>query len=327
MATDATGTPTSPDSIPTYNTSVDAPSGLGFNAAMTAIQTALSARAWIDGAIVAGTRIIANKLLSADANQAFRIMGNGKLEWGAGGASALDSSLERVAASSLQTNSRIIVSRNGAGDEILIGKASADSVERYKVKANGEISWGAGGATPMDTQLSRTNANELSLGANDKLIVGSGGLGFSDGTTQTTASGGGTGAFAVRRSTNQTITGASTEKVQFATEDLDSSSWFDSATNHRYTPLTAGWYNLQAYIDFTDSWNDAAAAIHLYKNGSLHRTLWKTNHMVHHDVSVWGGSALVQANGSTDYFEVFVQNADIGRVIQGRFEGWLVKAS
>lgn len=46
MATDATGTPTSPDSIPTYNTSVDAPSGLGFNAAMAAIQTALSGR-WL----------------------------------------------------------------------------------------------------------------------------------------------------------------------------------------------------------------------------------------------------------------------------------------
>lgn len=41
---DATGTPTSPDSIPTYNTAADAPSGLGFNSAMAAIQTALSAR-------------------------------------------------------------------------------------------------------------------------------------------------------------------------------------------------------------------------------------------------------------------------------------------
>lgn len=39
MPTDATGTPTSPDSIPKYNTSADAPSGLGFNAAMDAIQT------------------------------------------------------------------------------------------------------------------------------------------------------------------------------------------------------------------------------------------------------------------------------------------------
>jgi hypothetical protein len=44
MATDATGTPTSPDNIPTYNTAVDAPSGLGFNAAMAAIQTALNTR-------------------------------------------------------------------------------------------------------------------------------------------------------------------------------------------------------------------------------------------------------------------------------------------
>jgi hypothetical protein len=44
MATDATGTPTAPDSIPKFNTSVDAPSGLGSNAQMDAIQTALSAR-------------------------------------------------------------------------------------------------------------------------------------------------------------------------------------------------------------------------------------------------------------------------------------------
>lgn len=44
MALDATGIPTSPDSIPKYNTAVDPPSGKGFNAAMDAIQVALSAR-------------------------------------------------------------------------------------------------------------------------------------------------------------------------------------------------------------------------------------------------------------------------------------------
>lgn len=41
---DATGTPTSPDNIPTYSTSADPPSGKGFNTAMAAIQTALTAR-------------------------------------------------------------------------------------------------------------------------------------------------------------------------------------------------------------------------------------------------------------------------------------------
>jgi microcystin-dependent protein len=43
MPTDATGTPT-PLGIPTFNTSVDAPSGLGFNAAMPVIDTLIQAR-------------------------------------------------------------------------------------------------------------------------------------------------------------------------------------------------------------------------------------------------------------------------------------------
>lgn len=54
MATDATGATTSPDGIPTYNTSVDAPSGLGFNAAMAQIQVALSARVNKPAGIVSG---------------------------------------------------------------------------------------------------------------------------------------------------------------------------------------------------------------------------------------------------------------------------------
>ena len=54
MATDATGTPTSPDNIPTYNTAVDAPSGKGFNAAMVSIQTALNNRITTPGGIAIG---------------------------------------------------------------------------------------------------------------------------------------------------------------------------------------------------------------------------------------------------------------------------------
>lgn len=54
MATDATGTPTSPDNIPTFNTAVDAPSGLGSNAQMAAIQTALNNRVTTPGGILTG---------------------------------------------------------------------------------------------------------------------------------------------------------------------------------------------------------------------------------------------------------------------------------
>ena len=39
---DASGTPTSPDNIPTFNTAVDPPSGKGFNTAMAQIQTIIT---------------------------------------------------------------------------------------------------------------------------------------------------------------------------------------------------------------------------------------------------------------------------------------------
>lgn len=53
MATDATGAPT-PLGIPKYNPSVDAPSGLGFNAAMDAIDTLVANRAEKPAGIASG---------------------------------------------------------------------------------------------------------------------------------------------------------------------------------------------------------------------------------------------------------------------------------
>lgn len=53
MATDATGSPT-PLGIPKYNTSADAPSGLGFNAAMDAIDALVTARVAKPSGIAAG---------------------------------------------------------------------------------------------------------------------------------------------------------------------------------------------------------------------------------------------------------------------------------
>lgn len=103
MATDATGTPTSLG-IPTYNTAADSPSGLGFNAAMAVINTLIGARAMTDAVTVAGTRIIANKLSGGDAQPAFRVLGDGTLSWGPGGASAPDVVLYRTASGRLKTD-------------------------------------------------------------------------------------------------------------------------------------------------------------------------------------------------------------------------------
>lgn len=57
MATDATGTPTTNLSIPKYDPSVDAPSGLGFNAAMDFIDTLINGRAALASPTFTGTPI------------------------------------------------------------------------------------------------------------------------------------------------------------------------------------------------------------------------------------------------------------------------------
>lgn len=107
MAVDATGTP-SPLGIPKYNTGADAPSGKGLNAIVDALDTLLAARVSKDHVEVAATRIFASKLLAADANPAFRILGDGKHEWGAGGASAVDTNLYRSAANVLKTDDTLL---------------------------------------------------------------------------------------------------------------------------------------------------------------------------------------------------------------------------
>ena len=60
MATDATGTPTTNFSIPKYDTTNDSPSGLGFNAAMDAIDTTLAGFPQSPSGIVSGEAMVYN---------------------------------------------------------------------------------------------------------------------------------------------------------------------------------------------------------------------------------------------------------------------------
>lgn len=60
MATDATGTPTTNFSIPKFDTTNDSPSGLGFNAAMDAIDTTLLGFPQAPAGIVSGEAMVYN---------------------------------------------------------------------------------------------------------------------------------------------------------------------------------------------------------------------------------------------------------------------------
>jgi hypothetical protein len=101
--------------------------------------------------------------------------------------------------------------------------------------------------------------------------------------------------FSAFRSGNQTVTGQTTTKVQINSESWDSDSCFDPTTNYRFTPNKAGYYQISGlgYGSGNTYWS-------LYKNGS--------------ELHTWGslqnfpgnGSFVVEANGSSDYFELYV---------------------
>lgn len=190
MALDATGTPTALG-IPKYNTAADPPSGKGFNAAMDALDTLLAARLLTDAVTVAGTRVLATKLLTGDANQAFRIMGDGKLEWGAGGASAPDVNLYRSAANMLKTDDAFVAAGSVSADGVLLtgassyfgarsqtadatifaSRATGQAADRFTINNAGTLRWGDGTAAP-DVILYRNLAN--SLRTDDSFYVGGG---------------------------------------------------------------------------------------------------------------------------------------------------------
>ena len=117
-----------------------------------------------------------------------------------------------------------------------------------------------------------------------------------------------TPSFHAHASGNQTISDNTLTKVQFPSEDYDTSSTFDHSTNHRFTPGVAGKYFL--YYQFkieTGANNNNFNYIegHIYKNGS---TIAKVNNDFrddnlgrHHTIT----AGLVVESDADDYFEVF----------------------
>lgn len=112
------------------------------------------------------------------------------------------------------------------------------------------------------------------------------------------------GAFLAYLSANQTgLTGGANNKVNLDTDSIDIDSWFDAATNHRYTPLVAGTYLIFGMVRTTQTATDAPQAL-IYKNGSL----------VYQGTYTLGGIAsaissisvgLLTMNGSTDFAELY----------------------
>jgi hypothetical protein len=108
-------------------------------------------------------------------------------------------------------------------------------------------------------------------------------------------------AFSAYLGSSQTVTAGVTTKIQFNTEDFDTSSAYDNATNYRYTPLVAGYYaiNIGCYVFGAVT----QLNLYVYKNGS--GTGVKSTFSLQNSASsqICTFSQILYLNGTTDYIE------------------------
>ncbi len=130
----------------------------------------------------------------------------------------------------------------------------------------------------------------------------------------------------------QQVTANTWTKVIFDTEEVDTHSLYDTS-NGRFTPQTAGYYQMNAQIQPASAY--ATQAIAIYKNGVSERM---GSYNLNQDMGSAHVNAIVYANGSSDYFELywrtgstqFINGSDSsGGVNQGftYFQGYLIRTA
>lgn len=138
-------------------------------------------------------------------------------------------------------------------------------------------------------------------------------------------------AFCARMTADQTVTTATWTKCQLGTEDFDTNGCFDSSTNYRFTPNVAGYYlfNFSVTTSASGAMTTSSAA-GIYKNGALN--VYGGYGVYNHSTFRIGGSTLLYANGTTDYFELwgFVVGSSpkiVSGTVETYFDGHLVRAA
>ena len=133
------------------------------------------------------------------------------------------------------------------------------------------------------------------------------------------AAAGNTPAFMAYSTTN-TVSVATWSRANFHLEFFDTDNCFDSSANHRFIPSESGKYFLYCQLEFSQLDNGLVAKLAIRKNGT---ELIKGEHFVYHPSGTGGGphntmpiSLIVDANGSTDYFEIYVYQASGTRILQ-----------
>jgi len=146
-------------------------------------------------------------------------------------------------------------------------------------------------------------------------------------------------AFSAYQSGSQTVANNTTTKILFDTENFDTNNNFASS---RFTPTVAGYYvftNSLSIGNFTNSGTNEFEQV-LYKNGSSagsgcvaygQNSMFSTGVSAGHNIYFNNTFGPVYANGTTDYFEIYLtQNTGGSRTVNSTvtaFSGWMVRSA
>jgi len=206
---------------------------------------------------------------------------------------------------------------NGAVDQIdaLTGRfesgllsarpsAGAGIANRYYFATdNGRLYRDAGGATPTWSEVTpQAHAASHAAGGADALTV-------TETMMATAGTGLAKGAFSAYRSAAITLTTGSV--VPFDAEEFDVSNWFDVTTNiGRYTPQIAGYYRLNWTVAaFGALATDVSWQASLRKNAAITKGGQQVSQRPNGVGVNSGGTAIVQANGTTDFVDVMLSQS------------------
>ena len=109
-------------------------------------------------------------------------------------------------------------------------------------------------------------------------------------------------AFSAYSGTAQSgITSGTFTKIAFNTETFDTNSNYDNVTNYRFTPTVAGYYQINAALNFSVT-APTAQIISIYKNGARTYDGVSLNGNYGTQITV---SNIIFCNGTTDYIEIY----------------------
>ena len=121
-------------------------------------------------------------------------------------------------------------------------------------------------------------------------------------------------AFSAWASGSQSLSSLTLTKIQFNTEEFDTANCYDNATNYRFTPNVAGYYQISMTAGVATTGSSVAntqLACVIYKNGSIAKfggqTLLNNTYDMLSTVST-----LIYLNGSTDYVEGYLRQISGG---------------